>query len=165
MPGISGVDLLTHIYGVSPETVRIIITGYMDVSDIIDSINKGHIYQYILKPWDIVQLQLILEQAGQSWRLAGENRQLNEELIKKNKLLEEVNKELRASEERLRLLTSSLINAQEEERKRISMELHDELNQSLAAVKLKLRASKISSILGGKIRPSCKAAWNPCAEN
>jgi len=47
---------------------------------------------------------------------------------------------LRESEERLRHLSSSLLVVQETERRRIAIELHDELGQSLAALKMQVRA-------------------------
>ena len=139
MDGMTGVELLSTIYARYPDTVRIIITGYVDVSDIIDAINRGHIYQYVLKPWDIVQLRLILEQATQTWRLTRENQQLADALREKNRLLEEANIRLTNSETRLRNLSGNLLHAREDEQKRIALELHDELGQSLAALKLQIR--------------------------
>ena len=150
MDGMSGVELLSRIYELHPDTVRIIITGYVDVSDIIDAINRGHIYQYVLKPWDIVQLRLILEQATQTFRLTRENQQLATALQEKNRLLLEANTHLRASEERLRSLSSRLIHTREDEQKRIALELHDELGQALAALKLQIRViEKEQSALHG----------------
>ena len=55
--------------------------------------------------------------------------------ITKRKKAEE---SLRESELRLRHLSSQLISAQEEERKRISLELHDEMGQALTAIGLNL---------------------------
>ncbi len=58
--------------------------------------------------------------------------------IVERKRAEEV---LQESEQKLRLLTSQILTAQESERKRISRELHDELGQSLTILKLNLRAA------------------------
>ncbi len=64
------------------------------------------------------------------------NKQLDartQELFKSREALQE-------SEERLRHLSRNLLTAQESERRRISLELHDELGQSLAALKLQVRS-------------------------
>jgi len=140
MEGMTGVEMLAEIYRLQPDTIRIILTGFIDVSDIIDAVNRGHIYQYILKPWDVVQLRLVIEQAVQTWHLTKENRRLTEALWEKNSILEKTNKQLKDSEHRLRSLSSALIDARENEQKRIALELHDELGQSLAALKLQIRA-------------------------
>lgn len=67
--------------------------------------------------------------------------------IKKALLIEEIRlneKALRASDEQLRILSSYLLVAQETERKRISLELHDDLGQALLFLKLRLRFIKNS---------------------
>jgi PAS domain S-box-containing protein len=59
---------------------------------------------------------------------------------------------LRESENRLRLLSSQLINVQEGERKRIAREVHDSIGQTLAAIKFGLE-SKLSQMSGGTAPP------------
>ncbi len=52
MPGMSGVEFLKLVCGRRPETVRLVLSGFADTATIVDSINEGHIYKFISKPWD-----------------------------------------------------------------------------------------------------------------
>lgn len=58
MPGMSGIDFLKKSAEMRPQTVRIILTGYTDVSDLVEAVNSRVVYRYITKPWvntDLVQ--------------------------------------------------------------------------------------------------------------
>ena len=47
MPNMTGAELLGQAYLRNPDQVRILLTAYSDVKDIIAAINAGHIYQYL----------------------------------------------------------------------------------------------------------------------
>jgi len=53
MPVTNGLDLSIRATEISPRTVRIVLSGNSRANSIIDAINEGHIYKYIVKPWDI----------------------------------------------------------------------------------------------------------------
>lgn len=63
MPVTSGVEFFNAVRQVFPEPVRILITGFTDVNDIIDAINKGHVYRYITKPWSEAEIKVAIENA------------------------------------------------------------------------------------------------------
>ncbi len=63
MPGMDGATLLAHIHERYPDTVRILLTGYADLSMIIKAINEGKIHRYISKPWNDEELLLTLRQS------------------------------------------------------------------------------------------------------
>ena len=52
MPGMSGSEFLEKSILISPESRRLLVTGYSDFDAIISAVNKGEIHQYISKPWD-----------------------------------------------------------------------------------------------------------------
>ena len=51
MPGMKGVELLRQAKEIAPQSMRILLTGYSDLSAIIDSVNEGEVFRYITKPW------------------------------------------------------------------------------------------------------------------
>ncbi|MCB0834355.1 MAG: sigma-54-dependent Fis family transcriptional regulator [Bacteroidetes bacterium] len=63
MPHMTGVELLGRIKDSHPHIVRIILTAYTDVEDLVNSINVGEIFRYIHKPWDADTLFGVLEEA------------------------------------------------------------------------------------------------------
>lgn len=63
MPQMKGIDLLKRAAAVRPQTVRIVLTGYTDVSDLVEAINSGVIYKYITKPWVNTDLVLNIRRA------------------------------------------------------------------------------------------------------
>jgi len=73
-------------------------------------------------------------------RLATAFNDMASSLINANKEKEALLNELRAKEQLRAILISKLITAQEDERKRISRELHDETSQALTSLMLTMRA-------------------------
>jgi eukaryotic-like serine/threonine-protein kinase len=63
MPGMQGVELLRRSRELSPDSVRILLTGYSDLASIVGSINEGEVYRFISKPWDNQELQQVIAEA------------------------------------------------------------------------------------------------------
>lgn len=108
MPGLSGVDLLFKVKELYPDTIRIVLTAYTKTEYLMDSINRGHVHSYIVKPWEESYLRMTLKNGVESYRLATENETLLAELEEKNIALARVNAEL---EERVTGRTAELHKA------------------------------------------------------
>ena len=57
MPGMNGIDFLAWTRTVSPDSVRILITGYADLHAAIEAINRGEVFRFVTKPWDDMELR------------------------------------------------------------------------------------------------------------
>jgi putative two-component system response regulator len=60
MPGMQGVEFFQKAKHISPDTVRIMLTGFIDVHVAVDAINKGEVYKFLTKPWDNDELRNII---------------------------------------------------------------------------------------------------------
>ncbi len=79
MPEMKGTEFLSRTVLDFPDTMRIVLTGYTDINDLIEAINSGQVHKYITKPWEPNQLKSIVAQATQSYDLL---KQRSDELIK-----------------------------------------------------------------------------------
>lgn len=62
MPGMTGVELLKKVMKIRPDAVRILITGYRDLSIAKEAINKANVHEYIEKPWENEELRFTIYQ-------------------------------------------------------------------------------------------------------
>jgi response regulator RpfG family c-di-GMP phosphodiesterase len=114
MPQMTGAELLEHMRGKWPDVVRILLTGYSDMSSTIAAINRGEIYRYISKPWDDNDIVLIVRDALERKRLLAEKQRLEALTARQNEELKTLNASL---EDKVRQRTEELRDALDQLRK------------------------------------------------
>lgn len=65
MPLMRGADLLRLVKEASPNTMRLLLTGYSELEAIVDSVNEGEVFRFINKPWDAADLRNTVAQAAE----------------------------------------------------------------------------------------------------
>lgn len=77
MPQMNGVELLREVRKISPDTVRLMLSGVSDFSVILEAVNTAQIFHYVCKPWEQEELRTVfgkaLEQRAESLRLRGDD--------------------------------------------------------------------------------------------
>ena len=92
MPGMTGIEFLESILAIYPDTIRILLTGFSDMNAVMDAINRGQVYKYLVKPWQNDELKLYIQNALEIYHLRKENKDLAHKLQLANKELELLNK-------------------------------------------------------------------------
>ncbi|MBE9040368.1 response regulator [Oscillatoriales cyanobacterium LEGE 11467] len=95
MPEMKGTEFLSKTVPQFPNTVRIILTGFTDIEDLVEAINSGQVYKYITKPWDPTELKKVVQRASDTYEV-----------------LKQRTEELKRSESHMALLKSILDTAQ-----------------------------------------------------
>lgn len=65
MPLMTGVELLRRMREASPNTMRLLLTGYSDLDAIVNSVNEGEIFRYLSKPWSAKEILATVTQAAE----------------------------------------------------------------------------------------------------
>ena len=76
MPEMEGTTFFERSLKISPDSVRILITGYSDVTTLINAINNVKINKYIKKPWSPSDLINIVDAALELYQLDKHNHEL-----------------------------------------------------------------------------------------
>jgi two-component system, sensor histidine kinase and response regulator len=76
MPDMSGATFLAHSRAWVPQAVRLVLTGYSDLEDIVQSINQGFIYRFLSKPWNDAELLETVRACFERFRISQENQAL-----------------------------------------------------------------------------------------
>jgi two-component system response regulator HupR/HoxA len=100
MPNMTGIEFLEASLKEYPNLVRIVLTGYTEVDDLIAAINTGKVHKYITKPWEPDDLRLAVREALEKMELQRENERLAKELQVANERLQTENIYLRQEVER-----------------------------------------------------------------
>lgn len=94
MPGMDGATFLAQVQARWPDCMRILLTGYADLSMTVKAINEGRIYRYISKPWDDEELRTVIRQALHFRHLERERKRLELLTLEQNERLQELNASL-----------------------------------------------------------------------
>lgn len=94
MGGTDGVEVLRNVTQWSPDTFRVLLTGYADLISVIEAINRGEVNRYVSKPWNNMELIEIVKEGLYRYDIISENRLITLDIIKQR--------------DQLKMLTSSL---------------------------------------------------------
>lgn len=86
MPNETGTEFLEKVALLKPNVVRILSTAFADIDAAVDSVNKGGIYRYITKPWEVPELEVTLRRAMELYMVRLER----EELIRQKMMSVEI---------------------------------------------------------------------------
>lgn len=104
MPEMKGTEFLSKTLPQFPNTVRIILTGFTDIEDLVEAINSGQVYKYITKPWDPQELKEVVQRAADTYEV-----------------LKQRTEELAWAQAQMELLKTVLRVAQESDRKEMGL--------------------------------------------
>lgn len=85
MPDLSGLEVLEHVKKINPEISFVIVTAYGTVENAVKAMRLGA-FDYISKPVDLDELDLMLERIIEHKNLKSENRLLKTQLQEKYKI-------------------------------------------------------------------------------
>jgi signal transduction histidine kinase len=149
--GATRLDVLRKLRSHIPDLPVIILANQNNADEAVAAFKLGA-QDYILKTGDyLAQLVFSLSHGLQRTQLARRNGQLSRELTAVNRSLEA---QVATRTRELQALSMRLLRVQEDERREVALELHDQIGQMLTGMKFQLEAAAVEAVmpLQGKLR-------------
>ena len=111
MPGMSGTELLRVTADRYPNSIRIMLTGYTDVEDLVEAINEGKVFKYVTKPWEEDDLRTVVNQAVDTHSVLHTRTQELNRVVRQETLLNAITNTIRSaqtSQEMLKTIVETL---------------------------------------------------------
>ncbi len=108
MPGVTGLEFLAQAKELQPNAARILITAVLSLDTVIDAINKGEIYRFIVKPWLREELLATVRNAVQRFELLDHNTVIRTRAMVMSRELTETNRALQEQLARIDAQNASL---------------------------------------------------------
>ncbi len=99
MPNMDGAEFLSRVKKYDEKIIRILLTGYSDMSSTILAINDAEIFRYISKPWNDEDIQVTIKKGIELRELEKEKKRLEKLTKKQNKELLALNRDLESKVE------------------------------------------------------------------
>jgi FixJ family two-component response regulator len=81
MPGMDGIQFLSRVRKISPQSVRVVLTGHADIETAINAVNDGAIFRFLTKPCPADVLKKTLNACLMQYRLVTAERELLENTL------------------------------------------------------------------------------------
>lgn len=94
MPELSGLELLAHASRLQPDATRVLVTAVLHLDTVIDAINKGEIFRFVVKPWLREEFLATVKNGVQRYELILQNHRLQEATQSMNQQLVDLNRSL-----------------------------------------------------------------------
>lgn len=95
MPEMDGLTLLKEVKAKYPKTVRVVLSGYTQLQQVLATVNQGDIFKFITKPWKMEEeFKVVIQQALDYYRLQAESEELRKSLESKNQAYQNILKNI-----------------------------------------------------------------------
>ncbi|HJQ67848.1 MAG TPA: response regulator [Blastocatellia bacterium] len=82
MPGMTGTEMLRESMHSSPDSIKIILTGYTDLEALTEAINTTRVYKFVSKPWDPTALRQTVQDAFREYGMLARYKQVIDDIVR-----------------------------------------------------------------------------------